>query len=295
VALSPWRIRPCPSRSDRCTAPCRGRSSIDHGTRAAQHCRFADPQDPPNTHQILPTHPPDGCHTHRLESIESNPRKRKSKVKLIRTASPLAVALGDSRPKSADPFQGRPSFPKGSCIGLSRMAPLASRCSRKKNRRWAPVEAQANIVTATNRAMSCRKVGGFWATLDRNRGRGILGIVGDTTPEFATRPHQRLYSSGNRRKSPPKDDATTSYNSNSTDEEWTKFNPNIHYQNRSRHAEYAPFRRRGFQIKADLTEQPKDAEHQLGSICLADWFRTTPFGPPAPTVGHYVLSKVTAI
>src|ERR1700692_4167477 len=75
---SPWRTPPCPSRSDRRTAQCRGRSSTGHGAHAARHCQFADPQDLPSTHQILPTHPPRASVTrHCLESTESEPGKRK--------------------------------------------------------------------------------------------------------------------------------------------------------------------------------------------------------------------------
>jgi hypothetical protein len=77
-----------------------------------------------------------------------------------------------------------------------------------------------------------------------------------------------------------------------SDEEWRRFNPGIHYQNRGRHDEYrALFLEAGFRIVHERTEQPENAAGQLASVALAGRFRNMSEGQLAPTTGHFILRK----
>ena len=76
-------------------------------------------------------------------------------------------------------------------------------------------------------------------------------------------------------------------------EDWRRYNPGIHYQNRLRHADYAKlFERTGFNILSATCEQPADADEMLGSVSLSPEFSGRPTAELAPLVGHYVVERV---
>lgn len=76
-------------------------------------------------------------------------------------------------------------------------------------------------------------------------------------------------------------------------EQWRRYNPGIHYQNRLRHADYAElFKNAGFEILSARCEQPEDAAAMLRSVSLSAEFRSRPTAVLAPLVGHYVVRRV---
>jgi len=89
------------------------------------------------------------------------------------------------------------------------------------------------------------------------------------------------------------DPAITPYNFlRFTEEEWRRFNPGIHFQNRWRHADHLRlFAECGLRVVADRVEQPPDAAALLAGVPLAPPFRGRPAEELAPLVGHVVLVK----
>lgn len=74
-----------------------------------------------------------------------------------------------------------------------------------------------------------------------------------------------------------------------SEEEWTKFNPGIHYQNRLRHSEYKKlFLEAGFQI---VSESYKIPERGLEQLKLDSHFQNYSIDDLVKTSGHFVLKK----
>lgn len=77
-----------------------------------------------------------------------------------------------------------------------------------------------------------------------------------------------------------------------TEEEWRRFNPGIHHQNRMRHADHLRlFAECGLAVVEERSERPPDAEALLAGVALADPFRGRPAAELAPVVGHVVLRR----
>lgn len=77
-----------------------------------------------------------------------------------------------------------------------------------------------------------------------------------------------------------------------SDEEWKRFNPDIHYQNRLRHFEYGDlFRKAGFVPVAEKAIQSENSEQLLAEILLWDRFRAMTVEQLLPRTGHWVLQK----
>jgi hypothetical protein len=75
-----------------------------------------------------------------------------------------------------------------------------------------------------------------------------------------------------------------------TDDEWQRFNPAIHYQNRLRHADYGElFRAQGFCVRFEKAIAPDDSESLLSGVPLAGRFRDMPPTALLPRTGHWVL------
>ena len=76
-----------------------------------------------------------------------------------------------------------------------------------------------------------------------------------------------------------------------SDEEWARFNPAIHYQNRLRHAEYGEiFREAGFVPLVEHVVEPKGSIGRQ-DIMLADRFRGMPAAQLLVRTGHWVLAR----
>jgi hypothetical protein len=77
-----------------------------------------------------------------------------------------------------------------------------------------------------------------------------------------------------------------------SEEEWSPFNPSIHYQNRLRHFEYGRlFKDAGFQTVAETVSRPERAEDLLATVPLSERFRAMTPEQLAPTTGHWVLRR----
>jgi hypothetical protein len=89
------------------------------------------------------------------------------------------------------------------------------------------------------------------------------------------------------------DAAITPYNFLQFSEQtWRRFNPDIHYQNRWRHARYRQlFRDTGFEIIHEETVIPDDAERGLRKIRLHPEFASMAAADVIPTSGYFVLCK----
>ena len=77
-----------------------------------------------------------------------------------------------------------------------------------------------------------------------------------------------------------------------SEEEWTKFNPGIHYQNRLRHSEYKKiFLKAGFEIVRESYEIPELGLEQISNLKLDSHFQNYSIDDLAKTSGHFVLKK----
>jgi len=77
-----------------------------------------------------------------------------------------------------------------------------------------------------------------------------------------------------------------------TDDEWQRFNPDIHYQNRLRHVDYGQlFRSEGFRVRDEKAVTPDGSEAQLSAVPLAGRFRDMPAAVLLPRTGHWVLGR----
>lgn len=76
-----------------------------------------------------------------------------------------------------------------------------------------------------------------------------------------------------------------------SDEEWMRFNPDLHFQNRLRHIDYRKlFEDLGFVVLRD-DHAPADDTGLLGEMPLFERYRTRPLEELVPVVGHYLLRK----
>lgn len=90
------------------------------------------------------------------------------------------------------------------------------------------------------------------------------------------------------------DPAITPYNFLAfEDAAWGRFSPDIHFQNRMRHADYgALFEAAGFKVLSAASSQPDDADQLLARVRLSRSFARRPIAELAPLVGHYVVQRV---
>jgi hypothetical protein len=76
------------------------------------------------------------------------------------------------------------------------------------------------------------------------------------------------------------------------DDEWQRFNPGLHYQNRWRHADFlALFDALGLRVVSQSLFVPDDAGSQLARQPLADCFARMPVAELAPLASHVVLER----
>jgi len=75
-----------------------------------------------------------------------------------------------------------------------------------------------------------------------------------------------------------------------SDDEWTPYNPPIHYQNRLRHFEYGQlFADAGFEAVAQTIVRPDGAAEVAAAIPLSSRFRAMTLDQLTPITGHWVL------
>lgn len=77
-----------------------------------------------------------------------------------------------------------------------------------------------------------------------------------------------------------------------TPEQWRRHNPDIHFQNRLRHADYrALFAETGWEVLEEEVVVPPDAEPTLAGLTLAAPYDALPVAEVAPTTGRFLLAR----
>jgi predicted SAM-dependent methyltransferase len=77
-----------------------------------------------------------------------------------------------------------------------------------------------------------------------------------------------------------------------TPEQWERYNPDIHYQNRLRHSDYRDmFEDAGFDVVEEHVWMPEDSERQSAKIKLAEDFVMYDRNNLLSWSGHFVLRK----
>lgn len=77
-----------------------------------------------------------------------------------------------------------------------------------------------------------------------------------------------------------------------TPKAWRLCNPDIHFQNRMRHAEHRKaFELSGFHVAREVVRQPDDADALLSRVPLATEFDARPKAELLPLYGQFVLTK----
>ncbi len=75
--------------------------------------------------------------------------------------------------------------------------------------------------------------------------------------------------------------------------DWRRFNPDIHFQNRMRHADYAAlFEAAGFRVLSAAFEQPDNPQALLARVNLSTEFAGRTQAELAPLLGHYVVERI---
>jgi hypothetical protein len=76
-----------------------------------------------------------------------------------------------------------------------------------------------------------------------------------------------------------------------SDEEWRRFNPDLHFQNRLRHADYGRlFQELGFRVISEVHDAG-DGVEAIAAVPLSERFKNRTLEELVPVVGQYVLKK----
>jgi hypothetical protein len=78
-----------------------------------------------------------------------------------------------------------------------------------------------------------------------------------------------------------------------SDDEWERFNPGLHFQNRMRHCDYRTlFQDSGFQVVWESHDHDERAAELIAGLRLAERFQGRAVQELLPVSGHYVLKKL---